>query len=78
MVSKSDLKVFCVSGLGKGKGPRIGLDALAGQVGLAWLNDRKQSIITYYVTCLRGRSASAEKTSIYEFQAIMSSGVSGF
>ena len=66
------------TGFGKGKGPRIGLDALAGQVGLAQLNDRKQSIITYYVTCLRGRSAGAEKTGICEFQAVMSSGVSGF
>ena len=66
------------TGFGKGKGPRIGLDALAGQVGLAQLNNRKQSIIMYYVTCLRGRSAGAEKTSIYEFQAVMSSGVSGF
>lgn len=66
------------SGLGKGKGPRIGLDALAGQIGLAQLNDKKQSIIMYYVTCVRGSSVRAEKTSIYEFQAIMSSGISGF
>ena len=66
------------AGLGKGKGPRIGLGALAGQVGLAQLNDRKQSTIMYYVTCLRGRSAGSEKTSIYEFQAVKSSGVSGF
>lgn len=28
-----------------GKGPRIGLDALAGQIGLTQLNDRKQGII---------------------------------
>lgn len=70
MANKSDLMVFCVSGLrlrdrewGKER-TQMGLDAFTGQIGVTELKDRKQPAITYKVECLRGSSAWAEKSSI--------------